>query len=513
MPLTNVQIRPGFNKSDTPSGAEGQWIDGDFVRFRYGQPEKIGGFTAIGQKTIAGPARAQHTWNDLEGRKYAVLGTSKALYIYYEDAFYDVTPLDTQPGTASFSSTTGSSTVTVTLTSHTLLDKEYITFSSVTLPGGGVTGYGSSDFTNTTFEITNITTNTFDIVMPSNETGTGMSTAGTATVEAYEEIGPTIQTYGYGWGTGLFGGSLTGASSTLLNGALNDDAFGTGGSPSTQVTVDSTTGFPSAGTILVGSELISYTSTNATNFLGITRAVSGSTRFLDPVNTAVGLARGSDFKMVNRKEGSETLNNSLRYMDQIIAVVSGEDISEEKFNAATGKITLDAAKQLGYREVEMTDTKKMLSIIGRPTYLANLRTKSAEADNRFNNIFHEIIEHKASKLLRNSRFREGKGKARTQPLLDFRTVLVNAVLRDAKATTLTFMKRGVYDVDDIVLSKMIDIGSKYKWADIDRGLAIMQEKSEEKVEFKDLTDEQLDTLEAYLEFEKRLEERAKKSLN
>jgi len=243
------------------------------------------------------------------------------------------------------------------------------------------------------------------------------------------------------------------------------------------------------------------------------QAVSGSTRFLDPVNTAVGLARGSDFKMINRKEGSETLNNSLRYMDQIIAVVGGEDISEEKFNAATGKISLDAAKQLGYREVEMTDTKKMLSIIGRPTYLANLRTKSAEADNRFNNIFHEIIEHKASELLRNPRFRKGQGKARTQPLLDFRTVLVNAVLRDAKKTTLTFMKRGVYDVDDIVLSKMIDIGDKYKWADIDRGLAIMQEESGEKVEFKDLTDEQLDTLEAYLEFEKRLEERAKKSLN
>jgi len=243
------------------------------------------------------------------------------------------------------------------------------------------------------------------------------------------------------------------------------------------------------------------------------QAVSGSTRFLDPVNTAVGLARGSDFKMINRKEGSETLNNSLRYMDQIIAVVSGEDISEEKFNAATGKITLDAAKQLGYREVEMTDTKKMLSIIGRPTYLANLRTKSTEADNRFNNIFHEIIEHKASKLLRNPKFREGKSKARTQPLLDFRTVLVNAVLRDARTTTLTFMKRGVYDVDDIVLSKMIDIGSKYNWAKIDRGLDIMQEKSEEKIEFKDLTDEQLDTLEAYLKFEKRLEERAKRSLN
>ena len=113
MPLTSVSIRAGINKSDTPSGAEGQWIDSDFVRFRYGQPEKIGGFEAIGQKTISGPARAQHTWNDLEGRKYAALGTSKALYIYYEDAFYDITPLDTAISGATFTTTNTSTTVTV----------------------------------------------------------------------------------------------------------------------------------------------------------------------------------------------------------------------------------------------------------------------------------------------------------------------------------------------------------------------------------------------------------------
>jgi len=52
MALRSVNIQPGFNKADTPSGAEGQWIDGDFVRFRYGQPEKIGGFQAIGTNTI-----------------------------------------------------------------------------------------------------------------------------------------------------------------------------------------------------------------------------------------------------------------------------------------------------------------------------------------------------------------------------------------------------------------------------------------------------------------------------
>ena len=232
MPLTNVRIAPGINKADTPSGAEGQWIDGDFVRFRYGQPEKIGGYTAIGQETIAGPTRAQHTWTDLEGRRYAALGTSKALYIYYEDKFYDITPLATALTSATFTSTNGSNTVTVNKSSHALDIGEYITFTSVTLPGGGATGFTVADFESYTFEILSTPdANSFTIQMKSNESGTGMTAAGSASINPYEEIGPTIQTYGYGWGTGTWSrltwGSGTTTSSLILDpGSWSLDNFG-----------------------------------------------------------------------------------------------------------------------------------------------------------------------------------------------------------------------------------------------------------------------------------------------
>ena len=232
MPLRNVQIVPGFNKADTPSGAEGQWIDGDFVRFRYGQPEKIGGFQAIGTNTISGPTRAQHTWTDLEGKRYAALGTSKALYIYYEDKFYDITPLGTAITGATFSSTQNSNVVTVTKASHGLDVGEYITFTSVSLPGGGATGFTVANFQDFTFEILTVpTTSTFTVQMKSNETGTGMSTAGGATINPYEEIGPTIQTYGYGWGTSTWSrltwGSGSTTSSVILDpGTWSLDNFG-----------------------------------------------------------------------------------------------------------------------------------------------------------------------------------------------------------------------------------------------------------------------------------------------
>ena len=232
MPLTNVKIVPGMNKADTPSGAEGQWVDGDFIRFRYGQPEKIGGYTAIGAETIPGPTRAQHTWTDLEGKRYAALGTSKALYIYYEDKFYDITPLGTAITGATFSSSNGSNIVTVNKNSHGLDVGEYITFTSVSLPGGGATGFTVADFQNFTYEILTVpNVNTFTVKMQANETGSGMSAGGGTTINPYEEIGPTIQTYGYGWGTSTWSrltwGSGSTTSSVILDpGSWSLDNFG-----------------------------------------------------------------------------------------------------------------------------------------------------------------------------------------------------------------------------------------------------------------------------------------------
>jgi hypothetical protein len=213
MPLTNVQIRPGINKSDTPTGSEGQWIDSDFIRFRYGQPEKIGGYVAIGQKTISGPSRAIHSWTDLEGRKYAALGTSKALYIYYEDAFYDITPLAAAITSATFTSSSSSNIVTVNKVSHGLVVGEYITLSAVTIPG--TSSLVATDFTSFTFEILTVPdVDSFTIQIQTTETGTPMSDTGSATINPYEEVGPPIQTYGYGWGTDTWGSDTWGTGST-----------------------------------------------------------------------------------------------------------------------------------------------------------------------------------------------------------------------------------------------------------------------------------------------------------
>jgi len=217
--LQKLQFKPGFNKQITQSGAESQWTDGDFVRFRYGLPEKIGGWSQLttDNLTIPGVARAQHVWTSLAGEKYAAIGTSQGLFLYYGEDFFDITPLDTAITGATFSSTTGSATVTVNKTSHGLSAGRYVTFSSVSLPGGGETDFTTAQFENNTFEISNVQSNSFDITMPANEGGTGMSTQGSAEINPYVVVGPTFQTAGYGWGTDTWNVSTWGTERTTSN--------------------------------------------------------------------------------------------------------------------------------------------------------------------------------------------------------------------------------------------------------------------------------------------------------
>jgi hypothetical protein len=224
MPLTKYRIKPGFNKQATESEAMGQWTDGDFVRFRYGQPEKIGGWASLvtgNYSSIIGAARDQHVWSDLDGNKYSAMGTNKLLIIYYEGAFYDITPLQTDNFSTGANITTTNLSKNVTITTsggHNLIPGDIITFAnagSFTLPD---TDYTATDFDDVLFEVKTVpTATTFTIQMPTEETGTGATNDGTLDVNPYEPVGPLSQTYGYGWGTGTWSRLAWGSASTSSN--------------------------------------------------------------------------------------------------------------------------------------------------------------------------------------------------------------------------------------------------------------------------------------------------------
>ena len=115
--LQKLGFLPGFNKQVTPTGAESQWTGGDNVRFRYGTPEKIGGWNQLGADKLTGVARALHHFVNKNAQKFAAIGTNRILYVYSGGIFYDIHPLVNPSGTAitnAFSTTNGQPDVTIT---------------------------------------------------------------------------------------------------------------------------------------------------------------------------------------------------------------------------------------------------------------------------------------------------------------------------------------------------------------------------------------------------------------
>ena len=274
MALQQIKFAPGIDKQDTTVGAVGRWVDSDNVRFRYGLPEKVGGWQSLLADTVVGVVRKQFAFVDLEGNRYVALGTDKFLLVYFEGQLFDITPLKTSITGATIATANASATCTITTSAaHGLNVGDIVLFDSVTLPSG--TGYAAADFEDKNFQVISVPTpTTFTITQSSNATG-NVSTGGSITLKPYERVGPAEQSYGYGFGIGNYGGTITGVVQTELDGSLNADTAGTGGS-GTAVTVDSTTDFPSAGTIAIASELITYTSKSSTQFLGITRGANGT---------------------------------------------------------------------------------------------------------------------------------------------------------------------------------------------------------------------------------------------
>ena len=270
--LQKLGFTPGFNKQVTETGAEGQWFDGDFVRFRYGSPEKIGGWAQLGESKLTGAARALHHWDDNAGIKYAAIGTNRILYVYSGGIYYDIHPIRVTLTGANFTSTSSSNTVTVTCTgNHGLAEDDIVLFDSVT-------GLSGSTFTNATFEdekfmVTSVPSGTtFTITMDTNEAGTPVTNAGSASILCYYTVGPSQQLGGFGWGAGLFGGTSIGPSATTLQTALTNTT-------GTTIVLASTSAFPAAGTIQIGTEFITYTNNNTTTntLTGGARGVDGTT--------------------------------------------------------------------------------------------------------------------------------------------------------------------------------------------------------------------------------------------
>ena len=273
MALLDFKVLPGIDKQDTESGAENRWVDCDNVRFRYGLPEKVGGWSSLVSDTIVSVARKQFAFVDLDGNKYVAIGTDKFLLIYFEGQLYDVTPVKSTISSVVMSAADATKEVSLTFSSaHNLQSGDIILLDNVTVPSS--IGLTDAAFEDKLFQVTRIT-NSLIAIVTGTQTTTGAAGGGACSVIPYEPVGPAAQSYGYGWGISEWDGVVSSALTNTLDGTLGDNTSGTSGS---NIALTSATGFPTAGRIQIGTELISYTGVSTNNLTGITRAVDGSTR-------------------------------------------------------------------------------------------------------------------------------------------------------------------------------------------------------------------------------------------
>ena len=284
MPLKSLRFKPGIVKEVTSLSNENGWFNGDKIRFRFGFPEKIGGWIRLSDVTFLGTCRSLWNWTTLNGNNLLSVGTNIKFYIEEGGSFYDVTPLRATvnpmlgaqpPATGNpFTTNTTSGTankVLVTDNSHGASTGDFVTFSGATAVGG-LTLNGE-------FQITYVNSNQYTITASSN--ASSIATGGGAAVIAKYQIKIGLPVYEQltGWNAGAWGGTVDNEPITLLNGAINNSV--------TTITVDSTTAYAATGTLLIDSELITYTGKTSTTFTGCVRGASGTIAASHADNTIV----------------------------------------------------------------------------------------------------------------------------------------------------------------------------------------------------------------------------------
>ena len=387
--LQKLGFLPGFNKQVTSTGAESQWTGGTNVRFRYGTPEKIGGWSQLGDSKLTGATRGLHHMVNKTGIKYSLIGTNRILYAYTGDVYYDIHPLTNPSGTAltnAFSTTNGQPTVTITFSSAHNFEAGDIILFGATSTFSAITGsnFGAADFCYKKFMVTSTPTGTtITITMDSNEGGAGATTSGGITYFQYYHVGPPDQVGVFGYGISQWGGTTTNPQTTTLNGSLGDNAFGTGGSGTT-INVASTTGFPSAGTnfIQVGTEEISYTGITSTSFTGITRAVRGTTRAAHSTSATVtnhsgfsgwGSAASTTDKVA--EPGMWSIDNL--GSTAICLIFNGEcfEWNSDLTNAVTTRATIISGAPTASRDMLVSTPDRHLVFFGTETTIGDKATQ------------------------------------------------------------------------------------------------------------------------------------------
>ena len=384
--LQKIGFQPGFNKQITETTAEGQWVDGDNVRFRYGTPEKIGGWAQLGESKMTGSARALFHLVNKSGNKYSIIGTNRILYAYTGGVFYDIHPIkSTTTLTNAFSTTNGSTTVTITFaTAHNIDANDIILLDNFTTITGS--DYTAVDFNEKKFMVTSrVNDTTITITMPSAETGAGATTSGGIRIQHYYPVGPAEQLPGFGWGLGQYGGTVTGEATTTLVNSIN-------AVQTTGILLTDASQFPAAGTnfVQIGTEELSYTGITSNELTGVTRGVRNTTAAIH--NAGVTITNSSDYiAWGEAASGDLVIDPGLWSLDgfgtKVIALIHNAQVFEwdsDLSNAVTTRATIISGAPTASRDMLVSTPDRHLVFFGTELTIGDPTTQD-EMFIRFSN--------------------------------------------------------------------------------------------------------------------------------
>ena len=287
MPLTKLQFKPGINREVTSYSNEGGWRDCDKIRFRFGYPEKIGGWQKFTEETYDGSVRALHNWIALDGSDFLGLGSHLKYYIEEGQTLNNITPIrsTTSAGDVTFAATDGSATITVTDTGHGAFQFDFVTFSGAASLGGVIT----ATVLNQEYQVSRVVdANTYEITSAIAANSSDSGNGGSSTVGAYQiNVGLDTAVGGTGWGAGLYYGVTNGALQTTVN------EGGTLTAGDTTITVASTTGIVASDVVLIDNELILVGGISSNDLTSCTRGHSGTTATTHADGSVVRLALGN----------------------------------------------------------------------------------------------------------------------------------------------------------------------------------------------------------------------------
>ena len=224
MAYFRLNLAPGIDKQNTEYGAEGGWTNCDNVRFRYGLPEKIGGWVDFegNEVYLVGMVSEVFTWTSLTGVPHVIVGTDRKLYVSVNGAWNDITPIreTTVAGAVTFAAVDGSATITVSDTGHSAIVGDFVTFSGAVTLGGAITAV----ILNAQYEVTSVVdVDNYTITAPVTATASDSGDGGAAVIGAYQiNVGSDNSFVNFGWGTGSWGLSTWGtprspSASLVLN--------------------------------------------------------------------------------------------------------------------------------------------------------------------------------------------------------------------------------------------------------------------------------------------------------